>query len=167
MKKNHLPIGIFDSGLGGLTVLKALQKEFPNESFIYIGDTAHLPYGNKSKNAIINYSEQISKYLVDQGVKLIIVACNTASSVALKSLKLKFDIPIIDVITPIKNTIIQREKISRIGVIGTSNTIESNSYYKTIKDIDQNLQIFQQACPLFVPIIEEGLHEDVVLNEGD
>ena len=164
MKKNHLPIGIFDSGLGGLTVLKELQKEFPNESFIYIGDTAHLPYGNKSKKAIINYSEQISKYLVDQGVKLIIVACNTASSVALKSLNLKFDIPIIDVITPIKNIIIQREKISRIGVIGTYNTIKSNAYYKILKDIDRNLQIFQQACPLFVPIIEEGLQEDLIAH---
>ena len=98
MTKHNQPIGIFDSGLGGLTVLKQLEHRLPNETFIYIGDTAHLPYGNKSKEAIINYSERISQYLIDCNVKLIIVACNTVSSLALKYLKNFFTVPIIDVI---------------------------------------------------------------------
>jgi len=164
MKKHENSIGIFDSGLGGLTVLKKLQKNFPNETFIYIGDTAHLPYGNKSQSAIISYSERISEYLVSQNVKLIIVACNTASSLAFKSLTTKCNVPIIDVITPIKHSIIQAQNIHKIGVIGTHNTIQSNAYFRTLKSINKKLEIIQQACPLFVPIIEEGLQDDLIAH---
>ena len=164
MRKNNLPIGVFDSGLGGLTVLKKLQQKFPKESFIYIGDTAHLPYGNKSKAAIVDYAISISHYLITQNVKLIIVACNTVSSIALKLLKARFDIPIIDVITPIAHNLISNKKIKRIGVIGTHNTIKSNAYYKILKEINPNLNIFQKACPLFVPIIEEGLQNDLIAH---
>ena len=162
MKSDNRPIGIFDSGLGGLTVLKQLEHRLPNETFIYIGDTPHLPYGNKSKEAIINYSKRISQYLIDCNVKLIIVACNTVSSLALKSLKQKITVPIIDVITPIKHSIIQNPKINKIGVIGTYNTIQSNAYPKILDGINKKLKIFQQPCPLFVPIIEEGLQDDLI-----
>ena len=164
MNKKNLPIGIFDSGLGGLTVLKKLQQTFPHESFIYIGDTAHVPYGNKSKKAIIHYSESISKYLINQQVKLIVIACNTASAVALQPLNMRFNIPIIDVITPIKHTILQQKTITKVGVIGTYNTIQSNAYYNTLKAINQNIQVVQRACPLFVPIIEEGLQNDAIAH---
>ena len=164
MKRTNQPIGIFDSGLGGLTVLKKLQNKFPNETFIYIGDTAHLPYGNKSTKAIINYSKQISQYLIKQNVKLIIVACNTASSLALKSLNSQLNVPIIDVITPIKYNIIQNKIINRIGIVGTYNTIQSNAYYQTLISINKKLKIFQQACPLFVPIIEENLQDDLIAH---
>ena len=164
MKNTKRPIGIFDSGLGGLTVLKQLQEQFPNESFIYIGDTAHLPYGNKSATTIINCSELICDYLVTQNVKLIIIACNTVSSLALKAIKKKFTLPIIDVITPVRHIVKKTPTIHKIGVIGTYNTIQSKAYYKTLKNANQNLQIFEQTCPLFVPIIEEGLQDDLIAD---
>ena len=161
MNKN-LPIGIFDSGLGGLTVLKKLQETFPCETFIYIGDTAHLPYGNKSQKAIISYCKLISQYLVQQKVKLIIVACNTASSLALSALKQQFSIPFIDVITPMHTILKKSANNTRIGVIGTHNTIHSNAYYNTFKKNNPKLEVFQQACPLFVPLIEENLHKGLI-----
>ena len=157
MNKNR-PIGVFDSGLGGLTVLKALQKKLPGESFIYIGDTAHVPYGNKSETSIINYATTLSAFLVDMyKVKMIIIACNTASAIAVKPLKGHFKAPVLDVITPMKNFLLQYQNIQRIGVIGTYNTIQSKSYDKLLLTINADLQIFSQTCPLFVPIIEEGL----------
>ncbi len=159
MKKN-MPIGIFDSGLGGLTVLKSLQKKLPNESFVYIGDTQHVPYGNKSESSIIGYSKILSQFLINEyKVKMIIVACNTASSIAIKPLNQLHDIPIVDVITPLKSfaTNHKSKEIKRIGVIGTYNTIHSRSYEKLFLDINPSLRVFSQPCPLFVPIIEEGL----------
>ena len=153
-----MPIGVFDSGLGGLTVLKALQKKLPNESFIYIGDTAHVPYGNKSQTAILNYATTLSKFLVDiHKVKMIIVACNTVSAIAVKPLQKRFNVPVLDVLTPMKKLLLQHQNIQRIGVIGTYNTIQSKSYDKLLLTINADLQIFSQTCPLFVPIIEEGL----------
>lgn len=157
---NNMPIGIFDSGLGGLTVLKSLQKKLPNESFVYIGDTQHVPYGNKSKSSIISYSKTLSQFLINEyEVKMIIVACNTASSFAMKTLNKLYDIPIIDVITPLKSFLVsgKRKEIKKIGVIGTYNTIRSQSYEKLFLDTDPSLQVFSKSCPLFVPIIEEGL----------
>ena len=161
MNKN-LPIGIFDSGLGGLTVLKKLQEALPLETFIYIGDTAHLPYGNKSQKAVIGYSQLISQYLIKQKVKLIIVACNTASSLALLALKKQFTIPFIDVITPISASLKNYPDDTKIGVIGTYNTIQSNAYYHTLKNNNSNFVVFQQDCPLFVPLIEEDLHQGLI-----
>jgi len=153
-----MPIGVFDSGLGGLTVLKALQKKLPDESFIYIGDTAHVPYGNKSQTAIVNYATTLSNFLVDiHKVKMIIVACNTVSAIAVKPLQKRFNVPVLDVITPMKKLLLQHQNIQRIGVIGTYNTIQSKSYDKLLLTINADLQIFSQTCPLFVPIIEEGL----------
>ena len=115
-----MPIGVFDSGLGGLTVLKELQKKLPKESFVYIGDTAHVPYGNKSKTSIINYATALSKFLVNTyKAKMIIMACNTASAIAIKPLQESFKVPILDVISPIQKFLILHKKIQRIGVIGT------------------------------------------------
>jgi glutamate racemase len=157
MNKN-MPIGVFDSGLGGLTVLRALQKKLPNESFIYIGDTAHVPYGNKSETAIINYATTLSAFLVDMyKVKMIIIACNTASAIAVKPLKEYFKVPVLDVITPMQKLFKKNNNIQRIGIIGTHNTIKSKSYEKLLFSLNPEIQIFSQACPLFVPIIEEGL----------
>ncbi len=152
------PIGIFDSGLGGLTVLRSLKKQLPNESFVYIGDTAHVPYGNKSQKSIISYSKTLSEFLIHQhNVKMIVIACNTASAITLNSLQSAFSIPIFDVISPMKNILNHYPRIKRIGVIGTHNTIESQSYNQLLLTTKSDLQIFSQACPLFVPIIEEGL----------
>ena len=162
--KNKLPIGIFDSGLGGLTVLKSLQKLLPNESFIYVGDTAHVPYGNKSQDAVIRYSREITKFLISNNVKLIIVACNTASSVAIRILQKEFMIPIIDVISPVQKLLDTGyyTTIKKIGIIGTYNTIQSKSYDRAINVNNRNISIVSKACPLFVPIIEEGFHNNAI-----
>ena len=157
MNKN-LPIGVFDSGLGGLTVLKALQKKLPKESFIYIGDTAHVPYGNKSRSSIINYATTLSTFLINKyNVKMIIVACNTASSIAINTLQKQFTIPILDVISPMEKLLSKHKSFQCIGVIGTHNTIQSKSYNKLLLRINPKLKILSRSCPLFVPIIEEGL----------
>ncbi len=155
---NNLPIGIFDSGLGGLTVLKALKKLLPQESFIYIGDTAHVPYGNKSPSAVIKYSTDIVSYLEQRPVKLIIVACNTASSIAKEAISLKTSTHIIDVIIPIQQLLAEQSSINKIGIIGTHNTIRSHAYDNAISKIQPQITIYSNACPLFVPIIEEGLY---------
>ena len=123
-----LPIGVFDSGLGGLTVLRALQQKLPNESFIYIGDTAHVPYGNKSKSSILHYTTTLSTFLINTyNVKMIIVACNTASAIAIPTLQSLFPIPILDVINPIKRLLLEHKTLQHIGIIGTHNTIQSKS----------------------------------------
>ena len=159
MNKN-LPIGVFDSGLGGLTVLKALQKKLPNESFVYIGDTAHVPYGNKSKSSIINYTTTLSTFLINTyNVKMIIVACNTASAIAITTLQSLFPVPILDVINPMEKLLSEHKALQHIGIIGTHNTIQSKSYNKLLFKINPQLKISSQACPLFVPIIEEGLEK--------
>ena len=164
MNKKQLPIGIFDSGLGGLTVLKQLQKVLPNESFIYIGDTAHLPYGNKSPESILTYSKQIGQFFINQKVKLIIIACNTASSIAFNTLQQTFKVPIIDVITPIQEIVNKHMSTIKVGVIGTYNTVSSRAYSRAINLTNNKAQIFEKACPLFVPIIEEGLQEDAIAS---
>ena len=157
MKHNNQPIGIFDSGLGGLTVLKELKNILPDESFIYFGDTAHLPYGTKSKKTIIKYSNQICKFLIKKKVKLIIVACNTASALAIETLEKYITVPIINVIDPCIQHAIQTTRKKSIGIIGTQATINSKAYEIKLNQLNNNLDITTQACPLFVPIIEEGL----------
>ena len=157
MKENNKSIGIFDSGLGGLTVLKELKKNMPKESFIYFGDTEHLPYGNKSKESIIEYSKSISNFLYSKNIKTLVVACNTASAVALEALKKIYSIPILNVIDPSISKAVKYSKTKQIGVIGTETTISSNTYQKKISKQDKNIKVISQACPLFVPIIEEGL----------
>lgn len=153
------PIGIFDSGLGGLTVLKVLAKNFPNESFIYLGDIARLPYGNKSPETIRKYGDQILRYLKNEGVKAIVIACNSASTVYLG--EKSFDgIPLLNVIEPGSRAALLKGD-SSIAVLGTSATIRSQAYGQTIKKLSPETTVLEIACPLFVPLVEEG----VVNNE--
>lgn len=155
---NDKKIAIFDSGLGGLTVLKALKNILPNENYLYFGDVAHLPYGNKSKDAVIKYSEKIIQFLIQDQIKIIIFACNTASSFALDYIKQKFTIPMIGAINPSILYALRKTKNQNIAVIGTEATISSNIYQTLIKNNNQDAKILALSCPLFVPIIEEGWH---------
>ncbi|MBC8197860.1 MAG: glutamate racemase [Candidatus Marinimicrobia bacterium] len=164
-KFSNSPIGIFDSGLGGLTVLQDLEKSLPNESFIYFGDTARVPYGNKSSKTVIQYSNQIVQFLQSHHVKMIVIACNTSSALALKTLKTKFNLPMFDVIKP---AVMMAEKVSltnTIIVLGTRATIDSCAYSKTFSEINSKKAIIEKACPLFVPIIEEGLLSGKITDE--
>ena len=155
-KEDKRPIGIFDSGLGGLSVLKYLLTSLPYENFIYLGDLAHLPYGNKSKDSIIKYSLGCSKFLKKKDVKAIIIACNTASSYAYNIIKKDSIIPVFDVISPcIKEILPMKNKV--IAILGTEKTIQSNIYCNLIKSSNNSIQVYNIACPLFVPIVEEGL----------
>ena len=156
LKNDQRPIGIFDSGLGGLTVLKHLIRYFPNEKFIYLGDLANLPYGNKSKQNIIKYSFECANFLKSKNVKCIIIACNTASSYAYLELKKSIDIPVYDVISPCIDKIILL-KNKRVAILGTEKTIEAKVYHNQIKSKNKSLKIYDIACPLFVPVVEEGL----------
>ena len=149
-------IGVFDSGLGGLTVLKALEAKLPQESFIYFGDTAHVPYGSKSVETVQNYSNQITQFLLSHDVKLIVIACNTASSVAAELLRKNFDVPIFGVVTPSVEQAISLHNGGEIGIIGTQSTIASNSYVEKFTMLAPHIKTVQQACPLFVPLIEEN-----------
>jgi glutamate racemase len=150
------PIGVFDSGVGGLTVLKSLIKAFPNERFVYLGDTARVPYGNKSSETIERYAEENSKFLISRGAKIIVVACNTASSVAIKSLREKFKIPIIEVVEPVSKKAFEKSKNKKIGVIGTNRTIKTKAYNASLEKISNEIEVFAAPCPLFVPLVEEG-----------
>lgn len=152
---NNRPIGIFDSGLGGLTVMAAIKKYLPKENIIYFGDTARVPYGSKSKEAVTNFSREIVDFLISKNVKMIIVACNTASAFALQDLKKKVKIPIIGVIEPGVRAALKKSD-GRIGVIGTEGTINSSSYTKAINKFGKKIKVYTKACPLFVPLVEEG-----------
>ena len=166
MNKNNQPIGIFDSGVGGLTVLKKLSKILPNEEFIYFGDTAHVPYGNKSKKTIIRYCQKIVEFLESKKVKLIVVACNTASSTALEILQKQNRVRFIDVIKPCIKKATEITQNNKICIIGTKTTIDSQKYQKDIKKINKDIKIFPQACPLLVPIIEEAFFNNTITKEA-
>ena len=150
------PIGIFDSGIGGLTVAKRIISMLPNENIVYFGDTARVPYGSKSNSTVIEYAIQDAQFLINKNVKLIIVACNTASSVALDVLKEKFSIPIIGMIEPGATLALDKTKNGKVGVIGTNSTINNKAYSQQLKELDKEIKVFEKACPLFVPIAEEG-----------
>ena len=152
-------IGVFDSGVGGLTVLKEIISLLPNENLLYLGDTARVPYGAKPKLTIIQYALEDARFLVKQKVKALVVACNTICAQAMSELREEFDLPIIDVIYPASRAAVKQTKKKRIGVIGTEGTINSGVYYQVIKQLDNEIEIFSKACPLFVPIVEEGLLE--------
>ena len=154
---NNNPIGVFDSGLGGLTVLKELLRILPSENIIYFGDTARVPYGTKSKNAVKNFSKQITKFLIGHNVKLILVACNTASAIALNDIKkIAKKIPVVGVIKSGVRAAGSSTVNKKIGVIGTSATVKSESYKSVVKKLNGKIKIVQQPCPLFVPLVEEG-----------
>ncbi|MFH1368676.1 MAG: glutamate racemase [Elusimicrobiota bacterium] len=150
------PIGIFDSGFGGLTVMAEIRKLLPREDLIYFGDTAHVPYGSKSKEVVTGYSADIAKFLLSKKVKMIVVACNTASAFALPALKAKLKVPVIGVIEPGAKAALSVTLKRKIGVIGTEGTVKSSSYTKALKRLDPRIRIFAVACPLFVPLVEEG-----------
>lgn len=150
------PIGMFDSGIGGLTVMHQLVRALPLEHLVYFGDTARLPYGAKSPETIIRYSIENSIFLISQNIKLLVVACNTASAHALENLQQMFNIPVIGMIDPGAESAVQSTKNGRIGVLGTKGTIYSQSYQNAILKRDPKAQVFPVACPLFVPLVEEG-----------
>lgn len=150
------PIGIFDSGIGGLTVVGRVGKILPNENVVYFGDTARVPYGTKSKETVTRFSVENAEFLMRHDVKLIIIACNTASSLSLEFLKRCFRVPILGVIEPGARAAARYTRTNRIGVIGTSATIASGSYERSITRLRSGKHIFSQSCPLFVPIVEEG-----------
>lgn len=155
-------IGIFDSGVGGLTVMHQLVEALPAENFVYLGDTGRYPYGNKSPETVTRYSLENAAFLVDKGIKLLVVACNAASSVALDALRAECAVPVIGVIDPGANAAAERTKCGRVGVIGTEVTIASGAYTRALRRLRPDLEIYTRACPLFVPLAEEGWTENEV-----
>lgn len=162
---NNAPIGVFDSGVGGLTVAGEIMRQLPNESIVYFGDTARVPYGSKSKDTVIAYSRQIVRFLQSKDVKAIVVACNTASAFALDTVSCEVDIPVIGVIEPGALAANEATHNGRIGIIATEGTISSGTYVKVLGKLNPSLQVFSKACPLFVPLVEEGLLYDSVTLE--
>ena len=164
MDKNA-PIGVFDSGVGGLTVAREIMRQIPNERIVYFGDTARVPYGSKSKDNIIKFSRQIIRFLQTENVKAIVIACNTASALALDEMQQEFDLPILGVVKPGAKVAVETTVNKRIGLIGTEANIRSGVYTRYIKSLDDEAKVFEKACPLFVPLVEEGwLHDDITLQ---
>lgn len=161
----NAPIGVFDSGVGGLTVAREIMRQMPQERIVYFGDTARVPYGGKSKDTIIRYSRQIIHFLKTQNVKAIVVACNTASALALEEIRDEIGLPVLGVVRPGAKVASQATKNGRIGIIGTEATIRSGLYTRLIGEMNPGAEIFGQACPLFVPLVEEGLTHDFVTDE--
>lgn len=161
---SNRPIGVFDSGLGGLTVLKEINKLLPNENVVYFGDTARVPYGSRSKDTVIQYTFQAINFLISQNVKAIVIACNTATARALKLAQEKYDIPIIGVIEAGARTAAYTTKNNIVGVIGTQGTINSKAYNIEISKLNKDIRIIDKACPLFVPIVEEGWYNTDVAH---
>ena len=161
-KLREAPIGVFDSGIGGLTVAREIMRQIPQERIVYFGDTARLPYGSKSRNTIIRYSRQIVRFLRTRQVKAIVVACNTASAYALETLQQESDIPIIGVVKPGARVAAKESPGGNIGVIGTAGTVGSHIYREYIQSLRPEAQVFEKACPLFVPLVEEGWRKDPV-----
>ena len=153
---NPAPIGVFDSGMGGLTVVRELIRQLPNESIIYFGDTARVPYGPKSPDTVLRYSREITSYLQKEGIKALVVACNTATAHALPALREEFDFPIVGVIEPGARAAAGATRTRKVGVIGTAGTIKSKAYEKEIKKLLPDANVIAQACALFVPLVEEG-----------
>ena len=160
--RREAPIGVFDSGIGGLTVAREIMRNLPSEKIVYFGDTARLPYGNKSKETIIRFSRQITRFLLRQDVKAIVIACNTASAFALETLKKEIDIPVIGVIDAGAAVAASVTKNRRVGVIGTVGTIGSGIHAEHLHRLDPEIEVIGKACPLFVPLAEEGWLDDPV-----
>src|SRR4029450_4944536 len=161
---NPRPIGVFDSGIGGPTVVKALRGQLPNETIVYLGDTARVPYGPKSPETVQRYALELAHMLMQKNAKALVVACNTVSSVALPLLTRKFSVPVIGVIEPGARAALQATRNRHIGVIGTRATIRSGAYEKALRAADNNVRVSSRACPLLVPLIEEGLLNDEVTD---
>ena len=156
MADREVPIGVFDSGVGGLTVAREIMRQIPEERIVYFGDTARVPYGSKSRETIIKYSKQIIRFLKTRNVKAIVVACNTASAVALEEVRKELDIPIIGVIKAGAITAAEATRNGRIGIIATETTVSSGVYTHFLRELNPKLSVIGKACPLFVPLVEEG-----------
>lgn len=159
------PVGVFDSGVGGLTVVREMIRQLPNENIVYFGDTARVPYGSKSQNTIIRFSEQIIRFLKKRQVKAIVIACNTASALALEAVRDEFDVPIIGVVTPGARAAVEATRNMKVGVVGTDATVQSGVYTRIIKEMNPHIRVLEKACPLFVPLVEEGFKEHHVTKE--
>jgi glutamate racemase len=159
MTRNSAPVGVFDSGIGGLTVAQEVIRQLPHESVIYFGDTARVPYGPKSPDTVRRYSREIAAFLGEQGVKSIVIACNTATAHALGALRDELDMPVIGVVEPGARAAVAATRGGHIGVIGTVGTIKSGAYERAIRAIEPDVMITARACPLFVPLVEEGWTE--------
>ena len=165
LMRRDAPIGVFDSGVGGLTVVREIMRQIPNERIIYFGDTARVPYGSKSQETVTRFSEQIVRFLRTFQVKTIVVACNTASAYAMDILEEESDIPIIGVVKPGARVAAQTTRNGRIGVIATEATIGSHIYAKFLRELNREVTVYGKACPLFVPLVEEGFKEHEVTRE--
>lgn len=163
--REQAAIGVFDSGIGGLTVAREIMRLLPNEKIVYFGDTARVPYGSKSQETIIRYSRQIIRFLQTQNVKAIVIACNTASALALDAVSKEVDIPVIGVVVPGARAAIEATGNKKIGVVATEATIQSEIYTQVIQLEDQEMQVTGKACPLFVPIVEEGFAKHKIAEE--
>jgi glutamate racemase len=149
-------IGIFDSGIGGLTVLQQVARLLPHETLMYLGDTARSPYGTKSSDVVRVYSCENADFLLERGLKMLVIACNTASAVALDLLRERYEIPVVGVIDPGARAAVRRSKNGHIGVIGTEATIASGAYTQALRELDPEVEVYSRACPMFVPLVEEG-----------
>ena len=159
------PIGVFDSGIGGLTVVRALRDLLPTEDIFYIGDTARLPYGGKSKSTIERYSIEISGLLLAENAKMIVAACNTASSLAVSKLQEILKVPVVGVIAPGARAAVKQTRIGHVGVIGTRSTIQSEAYERAIKALNPTVRVASRACPLLVPLVEEAWLNEQITRE--
>ena len=159
------PIGVFDSGVGGLTVLRSLMQHFPCEDFVYLGDTARLPYGTKGAATVVRCAEESAGFLMSERVKLIVVACNTASSVAIDVLENSLPVPVVGVVTPAVKDATGRSRTGVVGIVGTERTIRSEAYTRALKAIPSVIRVVGIACPLFVPLVEAGWVENTVARE--
>lgn len=153
---DNRPVGVFDSGLGGLTVVKALGQLMPNENILYLGDTGRVPYGSRSKETITKYAAQCAAFLYEKDIKAMVVACNTVCSVAYGEINEKYDLPVYEVVSAPSSAAVQSTKNGKIGVIGTTATIKSNVYQSAIHKLNKDITVFSIPCPLFVPLVEEG-----------
>jgi glutamate racemase len=156
------PIGVFDSGIGGLTVVRALRNALPREDILYLGDTARVPYGGRGADTVVRYARQCTRFLAARGLKLLVVACNTVSAVALDMLRVEFDMPVVGVIEPSARAAVRATKTGRIGVIGTEGTIRSAAYDRALANVSTRCEVLAQPAPLLVPLVEEGWLEGEV-----
>jgi glutamate racemase len=163
MNKDN-PIGVFDSGIGGLTVLQKIIEVLPRENTVYLGDTARAPYGTKSTETVLRYSFENTEFLIEKDVKLVVVACNTSTAVALDQLRDKLEVPIIGVIQPGVKRALNASKKKKVGVIGTEATIQSGAYTRALRAEDPGVEVYSRACPLFVPLAEEGWTDNAVVE---
>jgi glutamate racemase len=164
MTSTDSAIGVFDSGIGGLTVLQRIMEALPRENTVYLGDTARAPYGTKSVETVTRYSFENSEFLVEKGVKIVVVACNTSTAIALEALRANLSVPVVGVIEPGVRKAIKTTRNNKVGVIGTEATIQSGAYTKALKAARANVEVYSRACPVLVPLVEEGWTENAVVE---